>query len=101
MDLIVWGQNYSPSNVPYSVTMKETTMTQQFTETFDWLNEGNVTVFDYLKEINVTPVSITEGEGSNYPGYTITFKSFDDIMTFCRGYFGEYSDTEIHEVMGW
>ena len=76
-------------------------MTQQFTDTFDWLNEGNVTVYDYLKDINVTPVSITEGEGINFPGYTITFKCFEDIMTFCRGYFGDYSDTEIHEVMGW
>ena len=76
-------------------------MTQQFTDTFDWLNEGNVTVYDYLKDINVTPVSITEGEGNNFPGYTITFKCFEDIMTFCRGYFGDYSDTEIHEVMGW
>jgi len=76
-------------------------MTQQFTDTFDWLNEGNVTVYDYLKDINVTPVSIIEGEGNNFPGYTITFKCFEDIMTFCRGYFGDYSDTEIHEVMGW
>jgi hypothetical protein len=51
--------------------------------------------------INVTPLSITEGEGTNFPGYEITFKSFDDIMTFCRGYYGDHSDEEIKEIYGW
>ena len=76
-------------------------MNIKLTDTFDWLNEGNVTVFDYLKDINVSPVSVTQGRGSNFPGYTITFKCFDDMLTFCRGYFGDYSDSEIYEVMGW
>jgi hypothetical protein len=51
--------------------------------------------------INITPLSITEGEGNNFPGYTITFKCFDDIMTFCRGYYGDHSDEEIKEIYGW
>ena len=79
----------------------QTNMNNTFTDPFDWLNEGNVTVFDYLSMINVTPLSITEGEGNNFPGYTITFKCFDDIMTFCRGYYGDHSDEEIKEIYGW
>jgi hypothetical protein len=77
------------------------TMNNTYTDTFDWLNEGDVTVYDYLSMINVTPLSITEDEGTNFPGYKITFKSFDDIMTFCRGYYGDHSDEEIKEIYGW
>ena len=49
------------------MTTTQTNMTNTFTDTFDWLNEGNVTVYDYLSMINITPLSITEEEGTNFP----------------------------------
>ena len=75
-------------------------MTNTFTEYFDMC--GDMTITQFLHYVNITPVSVESTPGGNCgEGYNVTFKSFEDCLHFTREYFGDYSDSEIYEVMGW
>tara|TARA_Y100000589_G_scaffold39811_1_gene33323 strand:+ start:291 stop:536 length:246 start_codon:yes stop_codon:yes gene_type:complete len=70
------------------------------TEYFDM--NGDMTITQFLEYVNITPVSVVHVPGGNCgEGYDVTFKSFDDCLHFTRKYFGDYSDSEIYEVMEW
>jgi len=75
-------------------------MTNTFTEEYDMC--GDMTITQFLEFVNIKPVSVVNAHGGHCgQSYNVTFKSFDDMMTFTREYFGDYSDTEIYEVMEW
>jgi hypothetical protein len=75
-------------------------MINTFTEEYDMC--GDMTITQFLEFVNIKPVSVVNTHGGNCgQSYNVTFKSFDDMMTFTREYFGDYSDNEIYEVMEW
>ena len=80
--------------------MNTQTMNNTITEYFDM--NGDMTITQFLEYVNITPVSVVHVPGGNCgEGYDVTFKSFDDCLHFTRKYFGDYSDSEIYEVMEW
>jgi len=75
-------------------------MVNTFTENFDIM--GDMTIDELISFVDINPVSVVHFPSPNCSeSYNITFKTFEDMMTFSRGYFGDYSDTQIRDIMGW
>lgn len=75
-------------------------MTHTYTQNYDIM--GDSTVYEILSSVNINPITVQHSPSSFCKdSYDITFKTFNDMMTFTRGYFEDFSDEEIYEVMGW
>ena len=75
-------------------------MVNTFTENFDIM--GDMTIDELISFVDINPLSVVHTPSQNCSeSYDITFKTFEDMMTFSRGYFGDYSDTQIRDIMGW